>query len=463
MKPEEEVNHPFELIVGDPGGEIQNGDVPVRWCVTPALVKELEDAKIVDPHILLVTATEGGDEMQRQLVPMTELMTYVRFTRAGTMKLYGFIIDGAKGRKELHKAYLRKSSGDYATHIVYHYDGKPHSDLPYEYTRTEVTIEIPAGVFGKEPGPWMKWFVNLWHSSSGRVVDQCHYRQRLWLAFGLKWIPVTIWAGLLITGRVLVTGSLALAGYFKDVEFLRSFRPFKYSSISFHLTDDLNIKENALFIKRKHTTSWGSKRTTTMFFTLPFNPLVLLIQLLLVVFVITDRYGFFVTFGSITAFLLTIAVFWDSFVWFFQWLERTTIFNAMHEVVDKKLVAFADALRENIGWRNVSIGVGVLILIGLYFLASVIPAFLVSMMVMVLSTLALVGLLFKFQDPIMEWLDNLYTVTPESNDYTEIRELLCPKDEANLRPDIHFIPPKQRTLRLRYLDLKNKVCKPMQQ
>lgn len=454
---------PFELIVGDEGGEIQNGDVPVRWCVTPALVKELEDNKIVDPHILLVTATEGGYEMQRQLVPMTELMTYVRFTKAGTMKLYGFIIDGAEGRKQLHKSYLRKSCGDYATHIVYHYDGKPHSDLPFEYTRTEVTVEIPAGVFGKEPGPWMKWFVNLWHNNSGRVVDQCHYRQRLWLAFTLKWIPVTIWAGLLITGRVLVTGSLALAGYFKDVEFLRSFRPFKYSSISFHLTDELNLKKNALFIKRKYTTSWDAERTTTMFFTLPFNPLLLLIQLLLVVFVITEQYGFFVTFGSITAFFLTIAVLWDGFVWFFQWLERATFFNTFSKAIDKKLVAFANILAKNVGWRNISIGVGVLILIGLGFLSTVIPAFVTSMIVMILTILAAAGLLFKFQDPIMEWLDNAYTVTPESNDYTEIRELLCPKDEANLRPDIHFIPSKQRTLRLRYLDLKNKVCKPMQQ
>ena len=83
--------------------------------------------------------------------------------------------------------------------------------------------------------------------------------------------------------------------------------------------------------------------------------------------------------------------------------------------------------------------------------------------VMILTVLAVAGLLFKFQDPIMEWLDNVYTVTPDHNDYTEIRELLCPKDADNLKPDIHFIPPEQRTLRLRYLDLKNKVCKPMQQ
>ena len=130
--------------------------------------------------------------MDRQLIPITELMTYVRFTKAGEQQLYGFIIDGEKGRTWIHKMYLRKMGGRYDTQIMFNYTNEPHSDLPWEYTRTEVNVEIPEGVFGKEPGPWMKRFVNLWHNSSGRVVDQCHYRQRLWLAFTLKLIPVTL-------------------------------------------------------------------------------------------------------------------------------------------------------------------------------------------------------------------------------------------------------------------------------
>ena len=116
---------PFELIVGDETGEIMNGDIPVRWCVTPELVKELEDNNIVDPHVLLVSATQKGQEMQRQLVPITELMTYVRFTKAGDQNLFGFIVDGAKGRKKLHNLYLRKISGSFYTDVIYYYTNLP--------------------------------------------------------------------------------------------------------------------------------------------------------------------------------------------------------------------------------------------------------------------------------------------------------------------------------------------------
>lgn len=76
--------------------------------------------------------------------------------------------------------------------------------------------------------------------------------------------------------------------------------------------------------------------------------------------------------------------------------------------------------------------------------------------------IATIWVMITFSDWIADKLENLYTIAPANNDYTDIRELLCPRDEENLKPDIHFIPPKQRTVRLWYLDMKNKVCKPMQ-
>jgi len=458
----EKQKHPFELIVGNETGEIMNGDVPVRWCVTPELVKKLEDDKIVDPHVLLVTADDHGREMQRQLVPITELMTYVRFTKAGKMRLYGFIIDGAEGRKKLYRMYQRKVSGGYETDIMFHYTSEPHDDLYGEYIRTSAIVEIPAGVFGKEPGPWMKWFVNLWHTDSGRVVDECHYRRRLMLAFSLKWIPVTIWATLLVTGRVLVTGLLKLAGYWTNVNFLRSFRPFHYGSMEFHLLDDFSFLENDLLVKRKYKKSYGRERTTTMWFTLPFIPLMLLIELLLVVFVFKEGTSILTSMGIMVGVVFTLVALWDAIIWAFQWFERTEIFEKMSRSINRKLEAFADTISENVGWKPVAGLAIVLVLIGFGFLFTVVPAFVTSIIVTIFAALAVAGLLIKFQEPIIEWLDNAYTVTPEHNDYTEIRELLCPKDADNLRPDIHFIPPAQRTIRLRYLDIKNKVCKPMQ-
>jgi len=39
--PEVEEDLDFELIIGDAGGQIDNGDVPIRWCMKPDFVAEL--------------------------------------------------------------------------------------------------------------------------------------------------------------------------------------------------------------------------------------------------------------------------------------------------------------------------------------------------------------------------------------------------------------------------------------
>jgi len=457
MNAETEHKLPFELIVGDTGGEILNGDVPVRWCVTPALVKELEDDKIVDPHILLVSANDKGREMQRQLVPITELMTYVRFTRAGTMKLYGFIINGAEGRKWLHNMYMRKSGGDFRTDVMYGWTSLPHDDLPGEYTRTDVTVEIPAGVFGKEPGPWMKWYVNAWHDTD-RVVDQCHFRKRAILAFTLKWIPFLLWATFLITVRVVVTGLLKLAGYWKNVKFFRSFRPFHYGSFEYHLLDDFSFFENDLLVTRMYKTRSGEKEIATMIFTLPFIPLMLLIETALVVFVFKEQPSLFTTLGWTVGIIFAICAFCDLVIWAGQWFNRTTVFESAANAINAKLERITDFINlKYLGYTLATVGGGFLL-----WLSTIVPTILATLLLTLVPVVALMVVVFNFRDKIGEWLDNAYTVTPAHNDYTEIRELLCPKDANNLKPDIHFIPPKQRTIRLRYLDIKNKVCKPMQ-
>ena len=461
MKEDNEHKLPFELIVGDETGEIMNGDVPVRWCVTPALVKELEVNKVTDPHVLLVTADERGREMQRQMVPMTELMTYVRFTKSGSMKLYGFILDGSAGRKMLHNAYMRKQGGGYKTEVIYAYYGTPYDDLLFEFTRTEVTVEIPEGVFGKEPSPWMKWFVNLWHSNSGRVVDECHYRRRLILAFTLKWIPVLLWTGFLISGRVLCTGGLILAGYWKGVKFLRSFRPYKYPDIGYNLLDgvDIDIESSQFLIKRKSVSYGGYEDKQTMLITLAIVPLTLVVQTILAAGLATvnPAGSFLAIMVAFSLAIFAVTAVWDILVYFVEWLQRTTIFEAMRSKAYDKIDGVIVFFEEKSLWKYIKWGLAILLFIPiLYF----------SIMFEVVGIVALpilvVAALYKFGEPLMDRFNMVYTVTPEKNDYTEIRELLCPKDELNLKPDIRYIPPKQRTVRLWYLDLKNKVCKPMQ-
>jgi len=74
----------------------------------------------------------------------------------------------------------------------------------------------------------------------------------------------------------------------------------------------------------------------------------------------------------------------------------------------------------------------------------------------------MVAIMWLFAGAIHMWMMNKYTITAEENDYSNIKALLCPRDEDNLRPNIKYIPRNRRTIRLWYLDMKNKVCKPMQ-
>lgn len=167
---------PFELKVGGPDG-IDNADVPVRWCITPDFVTQMEKDKVVDPHIVLVSVHPIYGEMSRHLAPLADLMTYVRFNRAGKMKLYGWIVDGSEGRKVMYKNFMQKTKGDWNTDLINGWDNEPRSDIRGTYTSTGRSVEIPKDVFGAEPNPKIKWFVNLWHSN--RIQDECHFRKRM--------------------------------------------------------------------------------------------------------------------------------------------------------------------------------------------------------------------------------------------------------------------------------------------
>ena len=53
----------LKLIVGEEGGVVQNAIIPVRWCVDKSTLEELKQRGVVNPHILIVIASrERGYE-----------------------------------------------------------------------------------------------------------------------------------------------------------------------------------------------------------------------------------------------------------------------------------------------------------------------------------------------------------------------------------------------------------------
>jgi len=447
---------PFELIVGGERGEITNGDVPVRWCVTPELVKQMEDAGVKDPHVLLVTATPKAREMHRQLIPLTELKAYVRFYKAGEQKLYGFIINGAKGRRFLHSAYLQKTYRGYNTDIFCTWDERAYDEIDEEFARTEITLDIPANVFGKEPSPWMKWYVNLWHPTYN-TVDECHYRKRWLLAFSIKWIFVIAWAILYTTFRIGVAAVMSLGGYFKQIEWKLLLRPYKWHSMD-HVFGDFDFSDSFFFIKREQVTSYGAVFERFIFFPFVLNPLILTVLGLIYLTVPeTGQLVMQILFGI----ALGMFLIFDIFIFLCDYFEKHGTFG-INGTVGKYINKLPMPEFEAKFFKIVGIIALVGIVLGALFLVCFKFELLLQVFLPVAVAAVLAWIFVKYGLDLLDRFDNFISVSPAKNDYTEIRELLCPRDKLNLSTDTAFIPPEKRTIRLWYNDMKNKVCKPMQ-
>jgi hypothetical protein len=459
--------HEFELIIGDAGGVIDNGDVPIRWCLTPNYVKQLERDGIIDPHILLSSFAPdaSGDytiEMDRKLVPLSELMTYLRFYRAGTMKVWGLILDAhGVGRDKLRDTYIRKLDGEYRNSFVRTYsDGSIFEDSPYMYAHTSELVEIPADVFGKEPSPWVKWYVNLWHNARHAAVDECDFRRRMMIAFGVKWMAFIPWLIMLVYARVLFSSFWLSLGYLKSVYFFRSFRPYKYPSFKSLIDYPLSaFGDNSFLFQRRSFMPSYKGETELVICGFAFAPIFVIIAIvvaylleangLIGYIVITG--GILLTFAALLAFLDLCAILVE--------------LSVSHHTGDKMSSAIRNAFLFLIHgdrrkyWLYALIAVTVAVLA--YAIAQVLPHIGVLGVLGAIIIGSMVGAII-FSEALLRLIDKLMTLSPEDNDYSKVASLLCPDEEDNLRPNINFIPKKQQTLRLKFLDFKNKVCKPMQ-
>jgi len=472
--PEVEEDLDFELIIGDAGGQIDNGDVPIRWCMKPDFVAELAKRKIVDPHVLIASyypSSEDRDysnEMDRKLVPLSELMTYLRFTKAGKCRVVGFLLDGAEGRKMLWEKYMR-SDRDMRISMVSGYDGTIYEEIKYSVVGTSDFVEIPANVFGKEPSPWVKWYVNLWHNSHSKITDECDFRKRFLIGIIFKWIAFLPWVTGLTIFRAGWAGGVFACGYFKKVRFLRVFRPYKYPSVTYNVLDEPHVINDNVFLFERPCFTGKEGAKSIMVSGLAFTPIVFMVIAGLISLVVqADGIGGFLRIeATMIGIILGVLVTIDVLVMVVETLIRFHVGNKILEGLFSFISKIIDLLPSSSVSREKQkiILLSVLGIIGLIacgFAFKFLLTFLGVVIVTVGMTFAFFFLMLVFANQILEWLDNYFAMSAKDNNYDEITELLCPKDEDNLRPNYNYIPKRQRTVRLWYHDLKNKVCKPMQ-
>ncbi|OHA59486.1 MAG: hypothetical protein A2589_01325 [Candidatus Vogelbacteria bacterium RIFOXYD1_FULL_46_19] len=182
---------------------------PVRWCLCPGDWEELRKRNAQNIHVV-ISVVYGDREVDRHMFPIDRAMEYIRLRRAGTHTLNAFVVwceddwghpreDRSKsGKQRLRQAFASKEANGVPTYNLY--DGNdelsllniPQIDcrLKYLLDVASVNVEVGAEFFAPEPPEWEKKWVNLLFSR--KPVDQCAYRRRRIFAYTLQFVLVPL-------------------------------------------------------------------------------------------------------------------------------------------------------------------------------------------------------------------------------------------------------------------------------
>ena len=183
---------PFD-VQQDPNGQTA-ASVPVRWCITPALMAELQLRHWGNPHVVFVirsvnTIDFGDNPVQEphdtdiKVVALKKEMTYLHFTRPGMNQICAVVVNiwNSNSSKMLHDLRNRYA-GSWRSclndrGIPWDTDNFPGFVLAAGQTQT---IEVPREFFAKEPPAWAKQLVKIFFRT--KEEDQCHFRRRMILS-----------------------------------------------------------------------------------------------------------------------------------------------------------------------------------------------------------------------------------------------------------------------------------------
>ena len=198
----------FELIVNRP--DQASPFLQFSWCVNSKGIEELKENKVLHPFLLIVIMNKKpyGDEWEdylRQLYPLDRGLGHIEFHRPGEYKIFASVIwtDGssnggrqkaADARKELYDKYKKVRGDEYRYRLhdeqTYRPDYLEHSKLPYH---DQINVTVDKNLFAPEPSERLKWWVNmLWGWE--KPQNQCKWRQRKYfIAFTIQPLLVFLW------------------------------------------------------------------------------------------------------------------------------------------------------------------------------------------------------------------------------------------------------------------------------
>lgn len=152
---------------------------------------------------------------------MHELASYVSFSQPGRNIIHAVLVHlpsnmepakPAGAEKALWVRYLKRQHGCYDTDVVHAIDGSLLTEFAVKHLSCSLTVSVPKELFAPTPPEWERRWVNHWFA--GPPKDQCEYRKRRIVAYGVQPPLLLLWFSV----HYLYYGSGALlnllVGYF---------------------------------------------------------------------------------------------------------------------------------------------------------------------------------------------------------------------------------------------------------
>jgi len=455
----------ISLVLGEEDGQVHNADIPVRWCISNKALDDLKDRGVLNP-VILIAAFKGNNELSRQVLPISKVKTFLRFTKAGECQIQIWIVDG----DEIKKGKLLGIS------LTNYYDEvKEDFYGDYVYGHYTEEVEIPEEAFGKEPPPLLKWY-NNWGFPK-KESDTCKFWQRL-LIFGWnKWIIMLGYALLNTIGKIMIIFLYISFGYQKlvTINWLHLLHPFDYGAKYIVSEGEyLGFKRSSWAILVSRSDKWYQFRKSLKC----DDVLWILVTPLVVTFV---PYMLIVSLLSLSISGLVSAVAFSE-VFIFFYVVIFTISFIIDLIVLLIIIEYDKLLKDiKIFWKSdcaSSSFVKAILVVGLLILTTIILFILDNMM----YSLIMIGIcsliyfiirtIIKNMSTIDEIIEELsyrnvknkvYKSFNPDPDFDLLKESLCP--EKGLTTTAYNNLPKEvreRNPKLWIAENKHSHCKPMQ-
>lgn len=228
-----------ELVIGKKDGTIDNASIPVRWCLTKALLDEINASSYHSPQVCI--QVEYQEKLQktkeehfvtfreeRHLFSLDQFIAYIPLSKPGLVSISLYIIGITQGELKCYsRALLMKDScNDYVcdhldTRVAFNVMSntlKGNIVVHFIKGTLDYRINIPADIFGKKPPQWILNIINRYEDVT--LADECALRRRYLLFFIWKiWliIPEMIWkfsTSLILTLVMFFVGFVDIPWYF---------------------------------------------------------------------------------------------------------------------------------------------------------------------------------------------------------------------------------------------------------